>query len=425
MANTFNDYKSRISIMQVLKELGYAYDPSKGKTQPSFILKDIHGNETDRVYIKNPTNNDKAYWWRRTGGVDREYGDVVQLVKNNLSSFSDAAGARNETDALNRVLARLSNMPIDPQAELAEFIRSQGQKEAKPFHIGRYERTLGSVETAMKFLKERAITPETAALFINSIECIHDSESKFSYKNLAFPYTKAGTIYRPDAPENITGYEVRGFKGFKSKAEGSDSTRSCWQAYLGKDEHPDIEKIHFAESALDLMAYVQIRKNFIDFDKTLFVSVGGTFSDDQMKNLLASFPMAMPVLHFDNDINGVMYDCRTACLIAGKTLKSTKAGDNINFNVGEKAFSLPIEGFSYGKFRDAAGIRPRLQVEKAPALYKDWNDILITAMNAPKNTQKAEANEKMEVQYGLNKAGQLKPLPKDYDEDPPSRGFRR
>ena len=80
MANTFNDYKSRISIMQVLKELGYAYDPSKGKTQPSFILKDIHGNETDRVYIKNPTNNDKAYWWRRTGGVDREYGDVVQLV---------------------------------------------------------------------------------------------------------------------------------------------------------------------------------------------------------------------------------------------------------------------------------------------------------------------------------------------------------
>lgn len=72
MANTFNDYKSRISIMQVLKELGYAYDPSKGKTQPSFILKDIHGNETDRVYIKNPTNNDKAYWWRRTGGVDRD-----------------------------------------------------------------------------------------------------------------------------------------------------------------------------------------------------------------------------------------------------------------------------------------------------------------------------------------------------------------
>ena len=110
---------------------------------------------------------------------------------------------------------------------------------------------------------------------------------------------------------------------------------------------------------------------------------------------------------------------------AGKTLKSTKAGDNINFNVGEKAFSLPIEGFSYGKFRDAAGIRPRLQVEKAPALYKDWNDILITAMNAPKNTQKAEAKEKMEVQYGLNKAGQLKPLPKDYDEEPPSRGFRR
>lgn len=425
MAYSFDEYKSRISIMQVLKHLGYAYDPTKGKTQPSFVLKDIHGNQTDRLYVKNPTNNDKAYWWRRTGGLDREWGDVVALVRSNLNSFTAAAGARNETDALNRVLADLAGMPVDPQAELAEFIRAQGQKESKPFLISRYERTLGSVETAMKFLKERAIDPETAALFINSIECIHDTESQYNFKNLAFPYTKAGTIYRPDAPKNITGYEIRGFKGFKSKAEGTDSSRSCWQAYLGKDENPVIEKIHFAESALDLMAYVQIRKINIDFDKTLFVSVGGTFADDQMKNLLKSFPLAIPVLHFDNDINGVMYDCRTACLIAEKSLKSTKAGNNINFTVGERAFSLPIDGFTYGKFRDAAGIRPRLQVEKAPALYKDWNDILIQAMKAPKNTQKAEANARMEVQYGLNKQGTLKELPKDYDEEPPSRGFKR
>lgn len=425
MANEYKDYKSKISIMKVLKELGYAYDPTKGKTQPSFILKDMYGHETDRVYIKRPTDNERAYWWRRTGGVDREFGDVIDLVKANLHSFSAAAGARNEIDALNRVLADLANMPIDPKAALAEFIKSQGQKEAKPFHIGRYERTLGSVETAMKFLKERAIDPEIVGLFINSIECIHDSESNYSYKNLAFPYTKAGTIYRPDAPENITGYEIRGFKGFKSKAEGTDSSRSCWQAYLGKDENPVIEKIHFAESALDLMAYVQIRKSNIDFDKTLFVSVGGTFADDQMKNLLKSFPLAMPVLHFDNDINGVMYDCRTACLIAEKSLSSSKSGDNLNFTVGERAFTLPIDGFTYGKFRDAAGIRPRLQVEKAPSLYKDWNDILIEAMKARKNTQKAEANARMEIRYGINKEGKLNDLPKDYDEEPPSRGFKR
>lgn len=425
--NTFNDYKERISIMKVLKTLGYKLDPSKGKTQPSFVLTDMHGNETDRLYIKNPTNNAKAYWWRRMGGLDREYGDVIQLVRDNLSSFTEAAGARNDIDALNKVLASLSGMPVDPREELAAIIREHGKKELKPFTISRYERTLGSVETAMKFLKERGFTTDTAAMFINSIECIHDKESKFSYKNLAFPYTKAGTVYRADEPQHITGYEVRGFKGFKSKAEGTDSTASCWQAYIGGLNPPIIDKIHFAESALDLMAYVQLRKETLDLDHSLFVSVGGTFSDAQMKNLLASFPLSTPVLHFDNDINGVMYDCRTACIIAGKELRVAKAGnDTLNFNVGEKAFSLPIEGFTYGKFRDAAGIRPDLVVEKAPSQFKDWNDVIITSMKQPKTSLKAEANEVMAKRYDLHNEGRLHPLPEGYnDEESPSRGFKR
>ena len=46
---TFDDYKAKISIIQILEDLGYKQDISKGKVSPVFKLTDGAGNKLDEI----------------------------------------------------------------------------------------------------------------------------------------------------------------------------------------------------------------------------------------------------------------------------------------------------------------------------------------------------------------------------------------
>lgn len=373
IGKSWNDYKARVSIIQVAKELGYLFDKSKGLSRPHFVLKNQSGVEVDSIYISNPQNNATQGYWRRTVGAGRsDSGDLIGFIKENLNSFPESVGARNEVDAVNRILERLSGEPRTTRELLQSFAEEYKGWTPKPFRLERYEREGGNVKTAMRFLASRGISEETAILFQQNYEIIRDTESKFNYKNLAFPYHIPGK-------EEVVGYEIRGYNGFKSKAEGTNSSEGCWIAYLGDNGYAGmVSELHIAESALDIMAYVQIKKEMLDLQNSVFVSFGGSFSDKQMKGLLEAFPTAKPVLHFDNDLNGVLYDCRCAALMAGKELKCrADAQKNMLFTLGEKQFSIPVEEVSYATFRKASGLREYLKVEKAPEQMKDWNDVLM------------------------------------------------
>lgn len=395
---SFQDFRSEISLMQVVYELGYRIDKSKGKKVPSFVLTDQNHREIDRLYIFNPNNNDIANFWRRNPGPGRcAYGDVVQFIKENLSSFPENIGARNEVDAINRVCLRLSNSVVDMDKVMGSDTLSYINRPEREFNIQDFEREKGNWKKAMRFFKERGIDEHTAELFKDNIELIRDTKANnnVAWKNLAFPYRRPGEA-------EIVGYEVRGFGKYKSKAEGTDSTRACWQAYLGKNGAPDripsheIEQLHIAESAYDIMSYVQLHQGRLDFDKTLFVSVGGTFTNELMARLFKEYAAATPVFHFDNDITGVMYDIRAASIKAGKTLRSTTAQGEVRFNLDGKEFSVPADNLSYNQFLKASGLRyedrPNVKIEKAPGDFKDWNEILQTAMDAEKShkTYRAE-----------------------------------
>ena len=111
---SFQEFRSEISLMQVVYELGYRVDNAKGKKVPSFVLTDQNHREIDRLYIFNPNNNAIANFWRRNPGPGRcAHGDVVQFIKENLSAFPENIGARSEVDAINRVCLRLSNSVVD------------------------------------------------------------------------------------------------------------------------------------------------------------------------------------------------------------------------------------------------------------------------------------------------------------------------
>ena len=85
--------------MQVLLDLGYKYDKSKGGVSPNFVLRDEHGKEIDRVIVKNPKDLENQGYWRRDGGK----GDLIDLIRENLTAFR--VTGRNDVDTLNKVLA--------------------------------------------------------------------------------------------------------------------------------------------------------------------------------------------------------------------------------------------------------------------------------------------------------------------------------
>lgn len=375
MKYTFEDYKERISIMEVAIDLGYKFDKSVGRTQPCFVLSDNNGREMDKIYIKNPQNNAIQGYWRRTLSGKHGSGDLIGFVKENIRLFPEHINARNEIDAINKVLARFANVIDKPDYKMQEFIQENKNWQPKVFNEDRFLKFQeGKVDQAMKFLTQRGISREIVQLFSNNFEIVKDQESPRNYKNIGFPYTLPGE-------EKTNGYELRGYGGFKSKAEGTDSTKSSWQAYLGNNKSL-ISQLHFAESALDIMAFVEIYKDRLNLEECLFISFGGTFSEAQLQGLRNKYPGGTLNLHFDNDLNGIVYDCRTAAILKGENLKCKSDGNDIYFSIKEKTFNIPIESFSFNTFKNKlGGLGDEIIVFKAPSPYKDWNDVLMSQKN--------------------------------------------
>lgn len=417
----FDYYKEHVSIPQVLTALGYKWNRSAGRTVLEFEKRDVITGAVDKLLVFHPTKPYATVCHRGERGVD-----LIKFVQQNLHQFPAAAGCRNDVDGINRVLAAFANVEHDAGFQLADAMAKINGTlqvappeqmavwddsvvtEKQPFDLNRYERDPGNVEKAMAFLATRGISEETARLFSGCYEITRDTQAtKFKFRNLSFPYTKAGTPYHVDRPEDIVGYEVRGFGKFKNKAAGTDSKFGCWQAYLGSDPKValspfGITQLHFAESALDIMSYVQLNRDKLDLDRCLFISVGGTPSVEQLRGVVNAYSIALPVLHFDNDENGVGYDCQMAAVLAGKTFSiahNRKADDpRINFMLGEKAFTIDARGFSYDAFREASGLRNiSLRIEKPPYKYKDWNDILLDRMNKPLDNDLKQANARVQA----------------------------
>lgn len=63
--------------------------------------------------------------------------------------------------------------------------------------------------------------------------------------------------------------------------------------------------IYFAESALDAMSFYQLNANKIKLEESVFCSVGGYISPNQIKNTLSRYPQAKVHTCFDNDLMAI------------------------------------------------------------------------------------------------------------------------
>lgn len=350
--------------------MGYKYDRTKGISQPSFVLNDQSGKMMDRIYVKHPKDSGIQGYWRRGTINKSSSGDLISFIRENLDRFPEAGNARNETDAINKVLDYFAGNPVSNEELLKKQVAPENIWLPRAFDPGRYEVTEGDIGYMMNFFEKRHIERETVEIFSAAVCLVQDRESRYNYKNLAFPYRLPGKA-------DVVGYEIRGHNDFKCKASGTDSTRGAWIADFSTGKE-DVKTVFFAECAYDIMAFYQINKNKINLGKSVFVSTGGSFSDTQFRGINEYYGFSTPTLCFDNDINGKMYDIRALCLLNNLEISTSIHEDEIFFRVKDKEFTLKSEELSLTSFLVESGIRKngQLYLWKAPRGNKDWNDVL-------------------------------------------------
>ena len=364
----FKDLKAKVGVDDIAYYLGYRLDRSAGVGRYiEMVLPDTTGHK-DKLIIKNPKEKAAQTYFRRNGAKG---GDVVSLIRENINSFHESG--RNEWEIIGKVMARFANEPIPDYGD-SLYLAKAGYSDNRVFDPKLYEtKEIGSdLSEVMAFFAQRGINEETVAAFAPFIKQIRDScHTTYKQFNIGFSYTEAGK-------DKVVGYEIRGFGSFKSKAAGTNSTTGAWIADLSQGGEPvDIRNVYFAESAYDIMAFYQLNHLRLDAAHSVFVSLGGTFSDGQVKGIMSHYPEAKAMDCFDNDLAGRIYGIRMAALLEGIRMNIHKEDSEVKITIGDKNFDIPNDQLSIRELRKHVHIRYNVGEWKAAENYKDWNDQLM------------------------------------------------
>ena len=180
----------------------------------------------------------------------------------------------------------------------------------------------------------------------------------------------------------MKGYEVRGYGGYKSKAAGTDSSSAAWVADFSGGNPEAVRYVFFCESAFDAMAFHQMNRNQLHPDVAL-VSLGGTFSDNQIAGVMGRFPNAKAFDCFDNDIAGRIYGLRMVGLIEGVPMKISKAEDGLQVEAEGKTFTVNPAKPLASQLAAHLPVRYLTGQWLPPKAFKDWNDCLLNKPVAP------------------------------------------
>ncbi|MDR1370269.1 MAG: DUF3991 domain-containing protein, partial [Dysgonamonadaceae bacterium] len=305
---TFNEYRSKVSILQIAEHLGYL--PVKGKsTKARPVLRDAAG---DTIIIKHPEMPSMQLYWNL--GNSSEHGSVIDFVKNNVNRFSCAG--RNEIDNINKILAHFSGIDYDNAKYMNQPVASQ-----KIFNESDYNAVIPDIGMLHFLTGERKISEETIKAFLPFIRIVENN----GYKNVGFPFTVA------DRDDKVRGYELRNYGGFKSFSAGGDKVNAAWIADFSVNRS-EINQIFFFESAIDALSFCELKSMSFDLHKSVFVSSGGFPCAEQFRHVMNAYPdTAMLIGCHDNDLHGHLYDITLACVKSNQSFARNKLDDAVEF----------------------------------------------------------------------------------------------
>ena len=365
---SFQEMKPRVGIDDVAFSLGYKLNRQAGVGRYiELILPDGRGEKLDTIVISHPQEKDRQRYFHRNTG---KRGDVVDFIGENLNRFNKYG--RNQWEVIGKVMADFANMPI---IDNNDHGYAGGLGSLNPvFNPKRYtaQSLQGNMDYAMGIFEDRGLNPETVRLFERHIAIVTDQKNKNGLPMIGFPYRE------PRFSSDLVGYELRGDRGFKGKAAGTNSTTAVWTAgiHSALNNPQMVRHVYFCESAFDAIAFYQANRAKIDLPHSAFVSVGGALSNGQVSGLMSHYCMAKAVDCFDNDLPGRIYGMRMAALLDGKRLSVIQMGDNLRLEMEGKSCEIPVGKASVEELGKHVKLSDRIEVMKPPVNYKDWNDVV-------------------------------------------------
>lgn len=166
---------------------------------------------------------------------------------------------------------------------------------------------------------------------------------------------------------------------YKGMAAGSNATQGIW---IGNPEHmalPEVRNVYWFESALDAMAFCQLNASTLNMEDSVFVSTGGSPSQEQFKGMIAETPTATHHLCFDRDRAGQVFAINFALTHAGREFSSylSKAGNLIvqDCSEGYQRHEIAMEPFDFKKVTASLGINAlKPDLEDAVFKYMEMGD---------------------------------------------------
>lgn len=356
--------KAKVGIDDVAYSLGYRLDKKAGVGKYIELVLGDPARPTDKIVVRNSSDKAQQFYFRRDGSK----GDVISFVRENINSFN--APGKNEWSKIANVLARLSNTPI-PEVPDKKYV-SAVSNARQSFDPARYHTQSIDPSKGIPFLlRNRGFSDECISDFRQYIVYIKDTQfSKYDGLNIGFPYTNP-------ANDALSGYEIRGNKGFKSKAAGTDSAHSAWFAEFPGGNPLAINNVFFFESSFDAMAFYQINKAKLMHSPFALVSVGGAFGKNLAESIIERYPAAKCWDCFDNDLAGQMYAATLVKASSHLDFDLQTKDDAVTFKFGDKVFQSPKEKFDFRSAAQSLGICHSCGHWKSPDNYKDWNDCLL------------------------------------------------
>lgn len=361
----FKELKSRVGVDDVAYALGYRLDRKAGVGKYIELVLGEGRDKRDSIIVSNRRDKASQIFFRRDGSK----GDVVTFIRENLNSF--CVTGKDDWQKIAKVMARFANLPEPEFREDKEYVSSA--RVCREFDSSRYEVKPIDLEKIPKIFSQRGIDNNTVKDLSSFISLIRDTQNdNFDGYNIGFPYTDA-------TDSEVKGYEIRGLSGYKSKAAGTNSSSAAWVADLSGGNRYLVKSVFFTESAFDAMAFYQINKAKLNGNFAI-VSLGGTFSDQQITGVMGRFPNARAFDCFDNDIVGRIYGLRMMALLENFPIKFTKTQDGLKVEIKGRSFDVVPERSITAQVSENISIRHKMGQWTPPKAFKDWNDCL---MNKP------------------------------------------
>lgn len=391
----FKALKAKVGIDDIAYSLGYQIDRKAGLGRyVELVLPDGAGGRRDTIIVSHIHDKAQQTFFRRNG----QHGDVISFIQENANSFG--ISGRNNWDIISKVMAKFADQPIDEKAHrtYADISGASKPFDPKLYHT---EPILQNIDAAQYIFRQRSIKRETIQTFAPWILRVKDTRFNSDYFNVGFPYVQPGS-------DKVEGYEIRGYGSFKRKATGTNSTTAAWIVDFSKNHNPqDIKNVYFAESAYDIMAFYQANKARLqsELDQSVFVSIGGTFSNQQVGGIMNYYANARAVDCFDNDVPGRIYGMRMVSVVEKVPLNIVQTDDAIRVSHNGQEHQLDPRKATLNSLRSFIRFKREFGVEKAPTAYKDWNDVV---MNKPSTVILTKSKYEREDNLREKRMGGLK-----------------